>query len=181
MFAPKRRNHPAYGVKRIFRRLFKDIHRTIQKCSSRGLEVARSYTGKIVSFSSSQEASKDREFVTPFDIQSLNRVPNRTVVGRHSITFLAGYSAGLAILSTFSCLCAQTGETFCRKVVAAGKPVDGHQGGAVRSEDPSDRRKPRMPGRPGRGCQSLMRGGNAIGEARMRRVSEGIKERNRIG
>jgi hypothetical protein len=66
MFAPKRRNHPACGVKRIFRRPFKDIHRTIQKCSSRGLEFARRYKGKFLSFSSSQEALKDREYITPF-------------------------------------------------------------------------------------------------------------------
>ena len=96
---------------------------------SRGLEFARSYKGKFLSISSIQEASKDREFVTPFDIKSLNRGPNRPVVGRHSITSLAGYSAGLATLSASSCLCAQTGETFCRKVASAGKPVDGHQGG----------------------------------------------------
>jgi hypothetical protein len=128
MFAPKRRNNPAYGVKRIFRRSFKDIRRNIQKCILPGLEFARHYKGKFLSFSSSQEDSKDREFVTPFDNPSLNRNRKRPVAGRHSTASLAGYSAGVATLSASSRLCAQTGETFCWKVASAGRPANGHQG-----------------------------------------------------
>ena len=154
MFAPKRRNHPACGVKRIFRRPFKDIQRTIQKCSLRGLEFAGSYKGTFSSISSSQEALKDREYITPFDNPSLNRNRNRPVVGRHSTASLAGYSAGVATLSASSCLCAQTGETFCWKVASAGRPANGSQGAQSGPRGPSARKQPCGPGRPGRMRQS---------------------------
>jgi len=112
----------------MFCRPFMGIHRTIQKCIWSGLEFATNYKGKFLSISSTQEASKDREFVTPHDIQSLNKGSNRPVAGPHSITVLAGYSADLTTLSASSCLCAQTGETFCRKVASAGNPSTGIRG-----------------------------------------------------
>jgi hypothetical protein len=164
MSAPKRRNNPVCRVKCIFCQPFKDIHRTIQECISRGLEFARSYKGKFLSFSSSLEASKDREFVTPFHNSSVNRGRNRPVVVRHSITSPAGYSADVATLAASSCLCAQTGDTFRRKVASAGKHVDGHQKVRYGPRCPSARKQPRRPGRPGRGCQSPTRRGMQTGQ-----------------
>jgi hypothetical protein len=112
----------------MFRRPFPIIHGIIPKCILPGLEFARDYEGKFLSFSSSQEDSKDREFVTPFDNPSLNRNRKRPVVGRHSTASLASNSGDVATLSASSCLCAQTGETFCWKVASAGRPANGNQG-----------------------------------------------------
>jgi hypothetical protein len=112
----------------MFCRPFPIIHGTIPKCILPGLEFAREYKGKFLSFTSSQENLKDREHITPFDNLSLNRGRNRPVVSRHSITSLAGYSVGVATRSESSCLCAQTGETFFWKVASAGRPANGSQG-----------------------------------------------------
>jgi hypothetical protein len=122
-------------------------------------EICKNQQKKTFLFSSFTEDSKDREFVTPFDIQSLNRFRSGPVVDRHSTASLADYSANVATLSESSFLCTQTGETFCWKVASAGTPVDGYQGAWYGQRCPSDREQPRRPGRHGRGCQSLTGGG----------------------
>ena len=134
--------------------------------------LQENYKGKFSSISSTQEASKDREFITPSDSLSLNRDRNSPVVGCHSIARLAGHFAGVATRAVPSCLCAQTGETFYRKVASSVIPVDGHQKGCgpvrgvrLPESNPAGRKDPAV------GVSRLRKGGCNQGS----RDAEGVE------